>query len=251
MTDPLVALGGWVMATVAGLLALLIQRRLEARRVGVARACHELRNPITAARLGLECCAQTGELSADAMRAIELELGRASLALDDLVAPGGDGCNPRALERVDVAGLVADSTNAWRPSARCRAVGLAARWTGPAAEVLGDKLRLAQATGNLIANAIEHGDGPVDVWGRADGAVVRIEISDAGPGLPAPISQLVRRPLRGAPRGHGLSIASEIARAHGGRLAAAPSDRGTRLVLELPGAAPVDGVAARLTNISE
>lgn len=239
------------MATVAGLLALLTQRRLEAGRAGVARACHELRNPITAARLGLECCAQAGELSADAVRAIELELGRASLALDDLVAPSGDGCAPRALERVDVAGLVADSTNAWQASARRRGVDLVARWTGPPAEVLGDKLRLAQATGNLIANAIEHGDGPVEVWGAADGAVVRIEITDAGPGLAAPISQLVRRPSPGARRGHGLSIASDVARAHGGRLAAAPSDRGARLVVELPAAVPAGGVALALPSVCQ
>jgi signal transduction histidine kinase len=35
-------------------------------------------------------------------------------------------------------------------------------------------------------------------------------------------------------RGHGLRIAVGVARAHGGRLISAPSDRGARLVLELP-----------------
>jgi signal transduction histidine kinase len=35
-------------------------------------------------------------------------------------------------------------------------------------------------------------------------------------------------------RGHGLRIAAGVARAHGGRLISAPSDRGARMVLELP-----------------
>jgi signal transduction histidine kinase len=36
-----------------------------------------------------------------------------------------------------------------------------------------------------------------------------------------------------------LAIALAVAEAHGGRLAAAPSERGARLVLELPAAAPL------------
>ena len=49
----------------------------------VARACHELRGPLAAARLGLELGVRVGELSPAQLRALELELGRASLALDD------------------------------------------------------------------------------------------------------------------------------------------------------------------------
>ena len=38
-------------------------------------------------------------------------------------------------------------------------------WDGPPVSVWGDRLRLAQALGNLIANAIEHGGGAVEVLG--------------------------------------------------------------------------------------
>ena len=113
-----------------------------------------------------------------------------------------------------------------------------ARWSGPPACVIGDRVRLAQATGNLIANAIEHGGGTVEVRGRADAGVVRVEVTDRGQGLPAPVAVLARRASRdGGRRGHGLAIAATIAAGHGGRLAAAPSERGARLVLELPLAA--------------
>ncbi len=75
----------------------------------------------------------------------------------------------------------------------------------------------------------------VEVRGRLDGADVRIEVTDCGPGLPAPVAVLTRRARRHrGPRGRGLAIAAAIAAGHGGRLAAAPSERGARLVLELP-----------------
>jgi signal transduction histidine kinase len=66
---------------------------------------------------------------------------------------------------------------------------------------------------------------------------VRIEVIDGGPGLPATVAELARRPRGGrGSRGRGLAIAAAIARRHGGRLAAAPSERGARLVLDLPAA---------------
>jgi signal transduction histidine kinase len=108
--------------------------------------------------------------------------------------------------------------------------------------VWGDRLRLAQATGNLIANAIEHGGGVVEVLGRADVGRARIEVTDTGPGLPAPVAELARRPTRGrGARGRGLAIASAVAASHGGRVAAEPARRGARLVLELPAIVEPEG----------
>ena len=111
------------------------------------------------------------------------------------------------------------------------------RLEAPPQDVLlrGDRLRLAQACGNLLANAIEHGDGEVLLRARASAHTVRIEVLDDGPGLPAPVAVLARRPRggRGA-RGRGLAIAADVAARHGGRLASAPCERGARLVLELP-----------------
>jgi hypothetical protein len=68
---------------------------------------------------------------------------------------------------------------------------------------------------------------------------VRIEVADDGPGLPAPVADLVAaRRGRHGPRGHGLAIAQRIAERHGGRLLTAPAVRGARLVLDLPLARP-------------
>jgi signal transduction histidine kinase len=237
------ALSGWAVAALAGAVALVAWRRLRRRLELVARACHELRGPLTAVRLGVELAARRGELAAGPLRAIDLELARAALVLDDLSSGGGlaAGAVP-GRERVDVEQLLVDSVEAWRASAAARNVTLELDWCGERVYVGGERLRLAQATGNLIANAIEHGGGEVAVHGRVvRESVVRIEVVDDGPGLPAPVAELARRPRAGrGRRGRGLAIAVAVAEAHGGWLAAAPSHRGARLVLELPvsGGAP-------------
>ncbi len=229
------SLGGWIAAAVVAAMAVVVWRALENRMEAVARACHELRGPITAARLGLSLGSRVGELSPARLRALDAELGRASLALDDLARMRGAPPRRPERQRVDLERLVADSVEAWRGSATAAGVDLSISWTGGARAIWGDRLRLVQATGNLIANAIEHGGETVEVRAAGRGRVTRIEIVDDGPGLDAPLSELTRRARRGRGlRGRGLAIACAVAAAHGGRLTAAPSKRGARIVLELP-----------------
>jgi signal transduction histidine kinase len=228
----------WLVASIAVSSGLVVRRSSEMRMEAVARACHELRGPLAAARLGLELGVRLGELSPAQLRALDLELGRASLALDDLAAVGLRARGRHVVDEVDVAALLADSVEAWRAAAAAHGAALALEWSGAAARVRGERLRLAQATGNLIANAIEHGGGEIRVRGSVAADHVRIEVVDAGPGLPAPVAKLARRPRGGrGEHGRGLAIAATIASDHGGRLAAVPAERGARLVLELPAVA--------------
>jgi len=237
-----VSVAGWVAACLATIGALIAFRLLDGRTAAVARACHELRGPLTAARLGLQLGLDRGHASPALLRALELELGQAGLALDDLAdvrdgrsAPG----SVRGRDEVDIDELVSASVDAWRASAAARGVPLRLHRSLIGARVTGERLRLAQATGNLIVNAIEHGGGIVDVSVRLAGPTVVIEIVDHGPGLPAPLSELVSRRRSGRDaRGHGLVITTHVARQHGGRLSSAPASRGARLVLALPACGP-------------
>jgi signal transduction histidine kinase len=234
VTDALIV-SGWVAAALATTAALSAWRILGERMEVVARACHELRGPVTAARLGLELGVRVGEISPARLRAIDLELGRAALALEDLADPRGRRVAAARVDRIDVKELLLASVEAWQATAAVQDIQLGLRWSGGSAFVRGDRTRLAQATGNLFANAIEHGGGPVDVRGHLERGFVRIEVIDSGPGLPAPVLELARRPRNGrGRRGRGLAIAAAIAADHGGRLAGAPTERGARLVLELP-----------------
>lgn len=251
-------IGGWLAAA----FALLGGRLVLARRMElVARACHELRGPLTAARLAARLAAAGQRLPGGEtiaidprlrgpLEAVELELGRARLAFEDLAAaPSGERAPDRTCT-FDVGVLLVDVAEAWRASAVER--GMRLRIEQPRGRVLvdGDRMRLVQACGNLLANAIEHGrdgdEGEIVLRARAGLHTVRIEVLDDGPGLPAPIAQLLRRaPRRGrGARGRGLAIAADVAARHRGRLASAPSERGARIVLELP-TATVSSAASR------
>jgi signal transduction histidine kinase len=230
VTVDLLALGGWVAAIAAAAAALVTRRVLAQRLEDVARASHELRGGIGAARLGLALATPASELSPTRVRAVELELDRAALALDDLDGRPSTG----AFGSVDVEDLLTDCVEAARAVAAVTCVELRMSWAGRRAIVVGDRVRLGQAIANLIVNAIEHGGGVVEVRGAHDEAAVTIEVLDDGPGLPKPVAELIRRRRRRGGRGLGLGIAADIVRCHGGRLSAAPSVSGARLMIELP-----------------
>ena len=212
-----------------------------------ARAGHEVRGPLCTAQLALDGLERSARVEA-----IGLELQRAALALDDLTG------SPRPRR----GGRASTSADCWRTPRRRGTRSPAAHGVTLAVEprrraaCVGDRLRLAQACGNLVANAIEHGaacaaiashgprlfddDEAIRDWSasaRHRGRPVRIEVRDAGPGLPAPVGELVAAARgRRSARGHGLAIAAAVAESHGGRLASLPAARGAHLVLELPAA---------------
>jgi signal transduction histidine kinase len=219
---------GWAAAALCGGLAAALQARLLRHVALVADAGHELRGPLCAARLGLDFVADDERAAA-----IDLELRRAALALDDLTAACDGRRSGERAQLVDVGALLDDAAEAWGPLARAFGAELAVEPLRGRAVVRADPVRLTQACGNLVANAVEHGASPVRVRGRVLPGRVRVEVHDAGPGLPGPVGELIRGRRR-RPRGRGLAIAAGIAERHGGRLAAAPSADGACLVLELP-----------------
>jgi signal transduction histidine kinase len=212
----------WLALLVWALGASALHRRALVR---AARAGHEVRGPLCTAQLALE-----GMEPSARVEAIGLELRRAALALDDLAGRARDTVAP-----VELGCLLADAAHAWRPLAEARGVALAVE--PGVARVVGDPLRIAQACANLVANAIEHGGGSVHVRSALVAGRARIEVRDRGPGLPAPVGELVAAARgRRSARGHGLAIAAAVAERHGGRLTSLSAERGARVVLELPAA---------------
>jgi signal transduction histidine kinase len=216
----------------------------------VAQASHELRGPLQAALLGLHGLADPGD--GTRLAAIDLELRRAARAVEDLSAAA---CGRRAADsaaEVELGELLeGDAGAAWDLLAAQRGVALAVEAPARPLVVRADRLRIAQALANLVANAVEHGGGEVHVRVHEAGGSARVEVTDGGPGLPAPLAELVSAARgRRDRRGHGLALAAAIARRQGGRLTTAPSPRGARLVLELPlaGAVPDAGRPERLAR---
>ena len=172
-----------VIAVAALARVAVLRRRLEL----VAQAEHELRGPLTALLMACERGLPPGA-----------ELARVRLGLEDLAAA-------RCGRRADCSAEHVDLFEVTRAAARGTA---AVDWDAGRTVVRTDPRRLTQALGNLLANAVEHGRGPVVVRGRRAGTRVRIEVVDRGPGISG-----ARRP--GA---RGLVVADAAARDAGARL---------------------------------
>ena len=90
-----------------------------------------------------------------------------------------------------------------------------------------DPMRLEQALGNLVDNALAHGGGGVVLSADARRQRVELHVEDEGPGFPpafisSAFDRFSRSPEARAGRGSGLglSIVELIARAHGGEVGA-------------------------------
>jgi signal transduction histidine kinase len=216
---------------VAVLAALAVAATVHGRRVArrlrerAATVAHEVRGPLSAAHLALHGAARRGEAAPATVAALELELRRAALALED-----PDHARP---DDVDLHALLTCQVRTWRDVAAAHGATLTLEPGVGTAVVHADALRIAQATSNLLANAIEHGGGAITIRTALSGGRVRVEVTDGGPGLPAPIAELTRRPSAGrGARGRGLAIAQSVLRHCGGRLSASAGVPG--VAIELP-----------------
>jgi signal transduction histidine kinase len=105
-----------------------------------------------------------------------------------------------------------------------------------------DGLRLEQALGNLVDNALRYGDGPIDLTARRLDGKVELSVRDHGSGMPedfipSAFERFTRaegaRSRGGA--GLGLAIVQTIADAHGGTASAANAeDGGARMTVLIP-----------------
>ncbi len=229
---------GWFTAAALVIATLKSRRRLE----HVARAEHEIRGPVAALTLGLEQV-RRGRSGAEIAGALEAQLERSVAGLADLAVALGRGrpAGPRppsSLERLTRRTVVGWTPVADRAGRRVRLDWRAGPVTGAV-----DRGGFAKALGNLLSNALEHGEGEVEVRGRRVGGAVRIEVKDGGGnglvrGRPRfgrsedEKSALAIHPDRD--RGRGLLIASSAAEEAGGSLRMVPGQAGTTAVLELP-----------------
>jgi len=110
-------------------------------------------------------------------------------------------------------------------------------------QVTGDPLKLSWVIATLVGNALRHTPktGKVDLIAEKEDRLIRITVLDSGPGIPPETRELVfGNSLRAADAleclksGFSLSIARQIAEAHGGRLFAEGLQDGGSVTLTLP-----------------
>jgi heavy metal sensor kinase len=210
--------------------------RLEAglarERRFVADASHELRTPLALLQTELELALRhprSREELEQALRSAAEEADRLSRLAEDLLvlARLDDGRLPLRRAPISSADLL-DSV-ARRFEARAEDEGRALEVAASADEpILGDRLRLEQALGNLVDNALRHGAGTVRVEAERRNGQTELRVSDEGAGfapefLPHAFERFTRadEARGGEAAGLGLAIVDAVARAHGGTARAA------------------------------
>ena len=205
-----------------------LETALERERRFVADASHELRTPLAMLRAELDLALRrerTPEELDRAVRSAAEETERLSrLAEDLLVLARADGGElPVRREPVAAADLIDGIADRFR--ARADDAGRAIEAHVEDGLVLHvDRLRAEQAVGNLVDNALRHGQGRILVEARRGGdGTAELHVRDEGPGFPPELAARAFEPFSrgdaartGPGAGLGLALVDVIARAHGG-----------------------------------
>ena len=220
---------------------------LRRERRFVADAGHELRTPLALLRTELELARRRPRSQADLEQALDSaveEVDRLSRLAEDMLvlASTEEGRLPLDESEFPVRELLEGVAR--RFGARAAAAGRTLELSTPAPTTLrGDRLRLEQALGNLVDNALRHGNGPIRLAAAARNGSLALRVSDAGAGFPPQFipraferfSRVDEARARGG-AGLGLAIVDAVARAHGGSVEAANEPRGGAVVtVVLPG----------------
>jgi two-component system OmpR family sensor kinase len=200
---------------------------LERERSFVANASHELRTPLALLKAELELALRRPRTPA------ELEQSLRSAAVEQQL--------PLQRETVRVRELLARVAERYRHRAEAndRSVDV----TAPdGLHLEGDVLRLEQALGNVVDNALRHGGGAIRLSAVDQNGSVELHVVDEGSGFPPDfLPHAFERFSRsdeartGGGAGLGLAIVAVIAEAHGGSARAVNRDgAGADVWLSLP-----------------
>jgi two-component system sensor histidine kinase QseC len=220
-----------VLQSVNDLLQRLA-RALDNERRFTADAAHELRTPLAAIKVQAEVArgARDAQERERSLAGIVAGVGRTTHLVEQLLTLArAEALDPRLLETIDVAELVARRAGVHAESALRREIELGVS-AGPGCVVRGAPTMLEALVDNLLENAIRYTQegGRVEVSVARNGDFVALSVRDNGPGLvPEARARMFDRFYRGpggdAPgSGLGLSIVERIAAAHGAAIEAGP-----------------------------
>jgi signal transduction histidine kinase len=237
------------------------EEAIRARDDVLAMVSHDLKNPLAVVLLGASALEHGRGNPTRTMASIRRAATRMRDLIDDLLDAHKLDAGQLVLDREphEVGALLEEARDANEPHARDKSVQLEVLETDNR-PLFTDRSRLLQVLANLVGNAIKFTPpgGRVTLGGRiVDGEALFI-VRDTGPGIPAHRLPHVfdrywqAQETRRAGSGLGLYIASEIVRAHGGRLwvesevGVGSVFRFTVPVVSAPVVtAPADGVSAR------
>ncbi|WP_443065165.1 sensor histidine kinase [Streptomyces sp. NBC_01336] len=244
--------------------------RLESQRKAmVSDVAHELRTPLSNIRGWLEA-AQDGVADPDPafIASLHEEAVQLQHIIDDLqdLAQADAGALRLHAEPVRIEELLGQVAAAHQARAETAGVALTVPPPSPPDRpvpgLTADPVRLRQAIGNLVSNAVRHtpagGQVTLRAYGSESGDAVLVDVSDTGTGIPA--EDLVHvfdrfwrgeksRSRRTGGSGLGLAIVRKLTEAHGGTATAASvPGEGSVFTLRLPADRSKDAPVAGSTD---
>lgn len=193
-----------------------IERQIEQRTLMLSGVSHDLRTPLTRLKLGLSL------LEDEDREPMERDVEDMRRLLDEFLsfARGASEGEAEKTAPIDlVRQIVEDSARSGQNVRLGTMEGAGAMMLRP--------LAIRRAVENLINNAVRYGD-MAEVSVRMSEKSLRIRVEDNGPGIAPDLREEAMKPFarleparnqnRGSGVGLGLSIATDIARAHGGVL---------------------------------
>ncbi|NOD33993.1 MULTISPECIES: ATP-binding protein [unclassified Ruegeria] len=200
-----------------------IERQIEQRTLMLSGVSHDLRTPLTRLKLGLSM------LPEDEAAPLQQDVTEMQSLLDaflDFTRGAAEGSPEEVQPDVFIRQIVEDAKRAGHQAELIGVEGQGA--------VLLRPMAIRRAVENLIGNAVRYGSR-ADVSLTLNPKSMRIRVEDDGPGIPVeerteavkPFTRLdpARNQNKGSGVGLGLAIVADIARAHGGTLRLAKSER--------------------------
>jgi signal transduction histidine kinase len=246
----LVGLSGGLLLT--AVVQLRRERDLQRLRAEfVASVSHELRTPLTQVRMFAETLlldrVRSPEERQRALEIVDKEARRLAHLVENLLvfSRAERGVVPLAAERRDLAPLVQETADTFRPLLSGTGVSLEARCTeGVRAAVDADAFR--QVLLNLLDNAVKYGPRgqTVRLLAEPHAGGARVAVEDQGPGVPARERERVFERFHRLDRdrlgpaagtGIGLAVVRDLVERHGGSCRVEDAaGGGARFVVELP-----------------
>jgi signal transduction histidine kinase len=224
-----------------------IHQMLDAKRALLLAISHELRSPLTRARLNTELLPEDDARVNPQRQALLRDLQEMASLINDLLESERLSGQHAALQRepTDVAALAHEVLQGLQ-TRHARASAVTVRSDGLSATVAVDPSRLRLLLRNLLDNALRHGaqaEQPPELYLRClDGDGLEVQVRDHGPGVPdgqiGQLAQAFYRPDSARTRsaggvGLGLYLCRLVAQAHGGRFTVANAQPGLRVTATL------------------
>jgi hypothetical protein len=225
---------------------------------------HDLKTPLTRLRNRTEQALRTATTEAEYRAALDSTIEESDHLIATfnallMIARAESGQARDDMKEFDAAEIANDIGELYEPLAEEKGITLKVE-ASESAPVNGNRELVSQALANLVDNAIKYSEPPqhavngadsapmpeIIVRAQKDGDRILLTVSDSGPGIPESdrgrvVERFVRlEQSRSKPgSGLGLSLASAVARLHGGELTLEDNLPGLKSVIALPRGGPV------------